>query len=113
MPSMASGSKSGSSLSRPTPSPTKGLGLSRLSPFTNLSSASGRALGTYNHFFLWTLYVYKYFYQLDLAYWLTCFCMIFFFSYFFIHVVCHLNLPIVTAAYTKHYFSMILSLGII
>lgn len=48
MPSMASGSKSGSSLSRPTPSPTKGLGLSRLSPFTNLSSASGRTLGANN-----------------------------------------------------------------
>ncbi|KAK7080471.1 Integrator complex subunit 12 [Halocaridina rubra] len=41
----SSSSKSGS-MSRPTASPTKGLGMTRPSPFTNLSSASGRSLGS-------------------------------------------------------------------
>ncbi|XP_053628501.2 integrator complex subunit 12 isoform X1 [Cherax quadricarinatus] len=51
IPSMSSGGKSGGSHSRPTTSPpTKGLSsLSRLSPFANLSSASGRNLGGSNN----------------------------------------------------------------
>ncbi|XP_069173612.1 integrator complex subunit 12 isoform X2 [Procambarus clarkii] len=49
MPSLSSGGKGGGSHTRPAASPTKGLNsLSRPSPFTNLSSASGRNLGSNN-----------------------------------------------------------------
>ncbi|KAG7155365.1 Integrator complex subunit 12-like [Homarus americanus] len=48
MPSVSGGGKSGGSHTRPTASPTKGPSLSRPSPFTNLSSASGRGLGSNN-----------------------------------------------------------------
>lgn len=43
LPGIGGGSKGPHA--RPAPSPTKGLNLPRPSPFTNLSSASGRGLG--------------------------------------------------------------------
>ncbi|KAK3869484.1 hypothetical protein Pcinc_025205 [Petrolisthes cinctipes] len=42
------GKAAGAPHTRPAPSPTKGLNLPRPSPFTNLSSASGRNLGSNN-----------------------------------------------------------------
>ncbi|XP_076064603.1 integrator complex subunit 12-like isoform X2 [Oratosquilla oratoria] len=40
------GGKPGASMNRPAPSPTKGLGISRPSPFANLSSVSGKGFGS-------------------------------------------------------------------